>query len=94
MVFYNIAPSKIKTIFRKPDRTEEGIAPGTIAAMQVKKSNSAKQKETEIWLMYKINKKRKSRVTMISAWRYPGRTKKGQMIPIPPEILEELQSIL
>lgn len=32
-----------------------------------------------------------SRVTMISAWRYPGTTKSGERPPIPIEIAEELE---
>jgi len=91
-------------IFRNPDRYEEGIATDTIASMKVKKNNSKnKPKETEVWLMYKINnplrrkptdKKTKSKILMISTWIYPGRTKKGDSIPIPEEILAELETIL
>jgi len=32
----------------------------------------------------------KSRITLISAWRYPGITKPGDRLPIPVEIAEEL----
>jgi len=35
----------------------------------------------------------RSRVTMISAWRYPGRTKPGERPTIPLDILEELKLI-
>lgn len=35
-----------------------------------------------------------SRVTLISAWRYPGKTKPGAPIPIPQDILEELSEII
>lgn len=34
------------------------------------------------------------KVTMISAWRYPGVSKPGKAIPIPDDILEELQGVL
>lgn len=58
----------------------------------------------ELWIMYRTNKKgvapklqtthyklpTVSRITMISAWRYPGVTKAGERPPIPLEIAEEL----
>lgn len=116
MVFYNLPASALFRVLRSPDRTEEGIAPGTIAAMKIVKHNISKtasssgqrkQPETEIWIMYKANKRmpRKdmptsitkpgvrivpSRLTMISAWRYPGRTKIGERPTIPEGVLEEL----
>lgn len=105
MVYYGISKAQIMRIFRRPERTEEGIAPETIAAMKTKKS-SGKTKNSEIWIMYSLNTKppiaratgyvsrdtRRSRVTMISAWRYPGKTKPGERPPIPLEILNELTS--
>ena len=59
----------------------------------------------EIWIMYQLNAKRsasqksnvkgqkfsKARVTMISAWRYPGKTKKGERPEIPEGLLDELK---
>ena len=59
MVFYHISPNKVKQIFSRPDRTEEGIAPDTAAAMKVKKTQNKEKPETEIWIMYKRNKKTK-----------------------------------
>lgn len=35
-----------------------------------------------------------SKVTMISAWRYPGVSKPGTAIPIPDDIMAELEKIL
>ncbi len=98
MVYYGISKAQIMRIFRNPERTEEGIAPQTIAAMRTKKS-SGKTKDSEIWIMYALNAKRSARlnvkgqiskVVFISAWRYPGKTKPGQAIPIPENILAEL----
>ncbi len=34
------------------------------------------------------------KIRIISAWRYPGVTKKGNEIPIPHDILEELLGII
>jgi len=104
MIFYHISEAQINRIFRNPERVEEGIAPNTIAAMQTKKRNkskTSKQKgpdQEEIWIMYVTNKPgktkgglRRSRITMISTWRYPGKTKAGERPEIPEEILLELK---
>ncbi len=50
----------------------------------------------ELWIMYKMNKTKKptSRITMISAWRYPGVTKPGERPPIPPDVAEELARLV
>lgn len=102
-------------IFSTPQRREEAIAPGTIGAMKVMKHNvnkaavgmPQKRKETELWIMYKINggkvkptkskleelgykRPKTAKVTMISAWRYPGRTKPGERPNIPEGLMEEL----
>lgn len=75
-------------ILRKPDRREEGIAPKTIANMQIV---GTKKNPTEVWMMYQIIK---SKIKIISAWRYPGRTKKGEKPIIPEDTLNELDNIL
>lgn len=84
MIFYGLAPSRIKKIFRAPDRTEEGIAPGTVAMMQW---TGKGKRQTEIWVMWQ--KEKSGRKKIIAAWRYPGISPVKE-IPIPPEILEEL----
>ncbi len=105
MVFYHLSGAQILRIFRKPKRREEGVAPDTVAAMASKKSVGANNpKQEELWIMYKINKKKggpsklstinhkpsTARITMISAWRYPGITKAGEHPPIPEDVLAEL----
>jgi hypothetical protein len=85
MFFYGLAPSRVKKIFRAPDRSEEGIAPGTVAMMQ--KVGKGKR-QTEIWVMWQ--KGRGSQKKIIAAWRYPG-TSPTKEIPIPQEILAELK---
>lgn len=56
--------------------------------------------QEEIWIMYQVNKKgeklknsnfKKSRITMISTWRYPGKTKEGERPEIPEGLLDELK---
>ncbi len=93
---YNFSEKRLLRILRKPDRKEEGIAPGTIAAMQI---TGTKKHPTEAWLMYqivksKIKNQRSKIIRIISAWRYPGRTPEGQRPLIPAETLEELEFIL
>lgn len=89
MVFYHLSGAQVLRIFKRPDRREEGIAPGTVAAMKTKKSVNAKNpKKEELWIMYKV---KKPKITMISAWRYPGETKAGERLPIPQDTLEFLE---
>ncbi len=88
MRFYNLSENRLKRVLRNLDRKEEGIAPETIAIMQ---RTGSKKHPTEIWLMYQnIGKK----IKIISAWRYPGISPVGKKIPIPQDILEELNKII
>jgi hypothetical protein len=103
MVYYGISVSLIKRVVRFPERKEEGIAPGTLAAMQPAGSQKRPQ---EIWVMYKdVSQKSKvksqkmlglnsPKMRIISAWRYPGVSPVGKPIPIPEEILQELENVL
>lgn len=102
MKFYNLSENRLKRVLRNPDRKEEGIAPRTLAVMQ---RAGTKKNPTEIWMMYqKINSKfhayrqagkiQNSKLRVISAWRYPGISPKGKEIPIPGDILEELNNLL
>jgi len=87
---YRFSEKRVLRILRKPERKEEGIAPGTIAAMQI---TGTKKHPTEAWVMYLILKKPKG-IKIISAWRYPGRTPEGQRPLIPADTLESLADIL
>jgi hypothetical protein len=106
MVYYGISSSLIKRIVRFPKRKEEGVAPGTTAVMQPRGSAKTSQ---EIWVMYQLRRPPKESVfstvygkavasepktRVISAWRYPGISPVGKKIPIPDEILQELESII
>lgn len=103
MLYYNLSEQRIKRVFRAPKRREEGIAPGTMAAMQ---SSVTKKKPEEIWVMYQLRRSPgrggrspdpkasgDSKVLMISAWRYPGVSKPGTPIPIPEDIAAELEMV-
>jgi len=85
MRFYGLSENKLKRLILNPNRTEEGIAPKTIAIMQ---SAGTKKRPTEIWLMYQKSGKR---IRIITAWRYPAISPKGREIPIPKDIITELK---
>ena len=86
---YRFSEKRVLRILRKPDRKEEGIAPETIANMQI---TGTKKHPTEAWMMYQILKKPKG-IKVISAWRYPGRTPEGARPFIPEDTLEELEKL-
>jgi hypothetical protein len=90
---YGLSKSKLLQLIYRPQRKEEGIAPGTTAVMKDNKSYSAakaRKAPGEIWLMYKDVKDMRR---VISAWRYPGVTKPGDSIPIPEDIRREMLDI-
>lgn len=101
MKFYKLSEQRVRRILNSPHRVEEGIAPNTIAMMQVAGS---RKHPYEIWVM--IQKRRQTRnerrtmrmesefpresvlsqhksviIKVISAWKYPGRTKAGESLP-------------
>ena len=86
MRYYRLSESRVRRVLRRPERVEEGIAPETIAAMQL---SGTKKHPVEIWIMYVLLKKPR-KIKIISTWRYPGRTPEGQRPIIPDDILREL----
>lgn len=92
MKYYNLSEKRVKRVLRKPDRKESGLAPLTVAVMQ---RTGTKKHPTEIWSMYQsvVAKKRKI-IKIISAWRYPGISPKGELPPIPEDTLWELEKII
>lgn len=83
---YNLSPGMVKRIIRCPERTEEGIAPDTVAVMKRKDGKKIKR---EVWVMYQKSGVRKK---IISAWIYPGESPKGKEIYVPDEVWEEIKS--
>ena len=81
---YQLSEGQLRRLLIRYERKEEGIAPGTIALMQ---SAGSKKHPTEIWLMYQPVK---TKIKIITAWRYPGRSPKKELI-IPNDVLEDLQ---
>lgn len=87
MAYYHLSKQRVRRILRHPDRVEEGIAPQTVAVMQ---KYGSKKRPKELWVMLQeIGSKIGSRIRIISAWRYPGISPKGQP-PIEREDLEFL----
>lgn len=82
MRYYALSEQRVRRVIHSPKRLEEGIAPETVAAMQA--AGSVKH-PYEIWVMFVEGK---SERRIISAWRYPGKTKPGEALP--EEIRREL----
>lgn len=89
MLFYGLTEGRIRRVMASPKRTEEGVAPQTIAVMQ---PGDSKKKPHEIWVMFQVLKSKKKRI--ITAWRYPGTSKPRASVPIPSDILAELDSLI
>ncbi len=95
MQFYRLSESRVKRVISRPERIEEGIAEDTVAMMQ---PAGTKNNPYEIWVMVTrsknkelgiVNNKKGMNIKVISAWRYPGRTKPGEALP--EDILRELR---
>jgi hypothetical protein len=97
---YGLSQQKILGILRKPERVEQAIVPGLVAAMKTNKIFFKEKKidikkalwqpkraPGEIWVMYKENDQERK---IVSAWRYPGISKPGEEIPIPEDIKNDL----
>jgi hypothetical protein len=97
---YGLSKQKILGILRKPERVEQAIVPGLVAAMKTNKIFFKEKKidikkalwqpkraPGEIWVMYKENDQEKK---IVSVWRYPGISKPGEEIPIPEDIKNDL----
>lgn len=98
MRHYGLSAQRIKRIIRHPARTEEAILPGMIAAMSpYGRSPEGRQPyKGEIWTIYTIIKSsvksQTSKIKIITAWRYPGKSPVHN--PIPKDILDEIKSII
>lgn len=84
MMQYRLSEGRVKRVLHSPERVETGIAPKTVAAMQTQKGP---KNSHEIWVMAADEKSRRK---IISAWRYPGKTKPGESLP--EDILKEFRS--
>ena len=101
MMHYRLTPARVMRVVRAPVRLEEGVAPGTLAGMQCA---GTKAKPTEIWAMWREEQTKRSsfdakagitaqpRRIIITAWRYPGTSPVRSKVPIPDEVLAELDA--
>jgi len=80
---YKLSESRVKRVLNHPERIEGGIADKTVALMQP--AGTAKH-PYEIWVMAQDTAKRRK---VISAWRYPGKTRPGE--PLPEVIMKEFR---
>lgn len=91
MNYYRLSEGRVRRVLHSPRRIEEGVAENTIALMQpasmTKTVKGVEDWNQEIWVMI-VEAPSERRV--ISAWRYPGKTKVGD--PLPPEIMQEMES--
>ncbi len=86
MRYYGLSESRLKRVINHPSRSEKGVAPNTLAVMQpITKQSKTTQ---EIWVMYQDKNTQR---TIITAWRYPGKSPVRETIPIPGDIRDELQ---
>jgi hypothetical protein len=88
---YGLSPTAIKSVVRRPERTEVGIAPNTTAVMRRKDGKKIKR---EVWVMYQNretrNVKHEPVIKIISVWIYPGVSPQGKEIFIPEDVWEEI----
>jgi hypothetical protein len=106
---YGLSESRIRRIIRHPTRTEEGIAPETVAVMQP----GGTTRYHEIWVMYSLKKQKggvkvshaQKRVGPFAAFERPGGKikvitawrypgKSPERNPVPQEILDEVTALL
>ena len=87
MLFYSMPASLIKRVIRYPERMEKGIAEGTVAAMK----KAGAKKAQEYWVMYVPGTKKKKQIRVITEWRCPGVSPVREAVPIPDDILRELE---
>lgn len=99
MMQYRLSESRVKRVLRHPKRREVGVAEDTVAGMQP--AGSLKN-PYEIWVMWTVKGKGKKekiktkfnfgkKITIISAWRYPGISPIHEAPPIPEEVWEILK---
>jgi len=94
MQYYGLTPSRVLRVINAPHRTEDGVAEGTLAAMQ---TAGSKARPWELWVMWRELGTRAgplapTKRVIITAWRYPGVSPVRERVPIPSEIVAELEA--
>lgn len=105
MRYYGISEQMVRKIIHRPERKEEGIAPKTTAVMSSVESKRKPHEIWVMYQQVKSKLKtaysaetglaakagQNSKLILISAWRYPGRSPAGKKIDIPEDVLADLQ---
>ena len=102
---YGLSESRVKRVLRHPKRLEIGVAEDTVAGMQ---PAGSKKHPFESWVMWATSRKLQSanskssktgfnfsgeKITIISAWRYPGVSPFREPPPIPEDVWEALRKM-
>ncbi|TSC53850.1 MAG: hypothetical protein LiPW39_48 [Parcubacteria group bacterium LiPW_39] len=94
---YRLSESRVKRVLRFPKRLEIGVAPETVAAMQ---PAGSKKHPYEIWVMWVVGYlksdvrfQRAKKITIISAWKYPGVSPVHEPPPIPEDAWEMVRKM-
>jgi len=106
---YGLSEGRIRRVIASPKRTEPGVAPKTTAVMQPAGSGKHPHEIWVMYQELKLKGKSEkfkgvagrtlnpfipSQKRIITAWRYPGISKKREAVPIPSEILDELDGMI
>ena len=108
MRHYGLSEGRVRRVLASPKRREEGIAPGTVAVMQSAGSKAhpyevwvmyqpieLKIKNEKLKIATRLNPAlQPTKKRIITAWRYPGVSKSRGPLPIPEEILQELDDLV
>ena len=105
MKYYRLTEARVKRIIRHPTRLEEGVLDEAVACMQPAHGNGRgspsltgrpAKNYSEIWVMYLLAKPsakgQKSKIKIITAWRYPGKSPSRE--PVPANILKEARKLI
>jgi hypothetical protein len=106
MKYYGLSQQRIKRVIKNPERIEEGIVEKTIACMQTAGTSKHPHEIWTMYQLSqpkvkslksessadKLKKLEAKKLTIISAWRYPGKSPKNN--PIPEEILNEIKNLI
>ncbi|KKW21434.1 MAG: hypothetical protein UY75_C0020G0008 [Parcubacteria group bacterium GW2011_GWC2_52_8c] len=109
MRYYGLSEGRVRRVLASPKRREEGIAPGTVAVMQSSGSKAHPYEVWVMYQVIKTKAEGQKlkvsepfekrigpavRKRIITTWRYPGVSKSRGPLPIPEEILQELDDLV
>jgi hypothetical protein len=108
MRFYGLTPSRVLRIVNAPQRMEQGVVEGTLAGMQKAGTPKKPWEVWAMWREEHPDKRQptsnksgvvdshlsfvRPRKVIITAWRYPGTSPVRGAVPIPSDVLAELEA--